>query len=114
MHGVNRRDDITVVDPLGEASVATMTALLRIRDVSKVYPDGSGELVVLDKASMEMTAGTHVGLYGKRRSGKSTFLRIAAGIERPDAGSVLFDGEDLTCISGSERARLLRSRGSRG
>jgi ABC-type lipoprotein export system ATPase subunit len=87
-----------------------MTALLRIRDVSKAYPDGTGEIAVFDRASLEMTAGTHVGVYGRRRSGKSTLLRIAAGIDRPDAGSVVFDGRDLTHISGSEHARLLRSR----
>jgi ABC-type lipoprotein export system ATPase subunit len=87
-----------------------MTALLRIREVSKAYPDGGGKIAVFDKASLEMTAGAHVGLYGRRRSGKSTLLRIAAGIERPDAGSVVFDGEGLNRISGSEHARLLRSR----
>jgi ABC-type lipoprotein export system ATPase subunit len=87
-----------------------MMALLRIRDVSKAYPDGSGEIAVFDKASLEMTAGVHVGVYGRRRSGKSTLLRIAAGIDRPDAGSVVFEGQDLTRISGGEHARLLRSR----
>ena len=87
-----------------------MTALLRIRDVSKAYPDGDGEIAVFDKATLEMTAGAQVGLYGRRRAGKSTLLRIAAGIERPDSGSVIFDGEDLTRISGGELARLLRSR----
>ncbi len=93
-----------------EAPVAAMTSLLRIREVSKAYPDGVGELAVLDKASLELADGAHVGLYGKRRSGKSTLLRIAAGIERPDAGSVVFDDTDLTRLSGSERALLLRSR----
>jgi ABC-type lipoprotein export system ATPase subunit len=86
-----------------------MTALLRIHDVSKAYPDGSGEIVVFDKASLGVTAGTHVGVYGRRRSGKSTLMRIAAGIDRPDAGSVIFDGHDLTRISGGTHARLLRS-----
>ncbi len=86
-----------------------MTALLRIRDVNKAYPDGNGEIAVFEGASLEMTAGAQVGVYGKRRSGKSTLLRIAAGIERPDAGSVLFDGTELTLLSGTERARLLRS-----
>jgi ABC-type lipoprotein export system ATPase subunit len=87
-----------------------MTSLLRIRDVSKTYPDGSGAMAVFDNASLEMTAGAHVGVYGRRRSGKSTLMRIAAGIDRPDAGSVVFDGHDLTRISGGEHARLLRSR----
>jgi ABC-type lipoprotein export system ATPase subunit len=86
-----------------------MTALLSLRDVRKAYPDGSGEIAVFDNASLEITSGAHVGVYGRRRSGKSTLLRIAAGIERPDAGSVRFDGIDLTSISGAERARLLRS-----
>ncbi len=87
-----------------------MTSLLRIRDVSKAYPDGSGEIAVFDNASLELTAGAHIGVYGRRRSGKSTLLRIASGIDRPDTGSVLFDGHDLTRISSGEHARLLRSR----
>jgi putative ABC transport system ATP-binding protein len=87
-----------------------MTSLLRIRDVSKTYPDGSGDVAVFENASLEVTAGAHVGVYGRRRSGKSTLMRIAAGIDRPDAGSVLFDGHDLTRISGRAHAHLLRSR----
>jgi ABC-type lipoprotein export system ATPase subunit len=87
-----------------------MTALLQLRGIGKTYPDGSREITVFDKASLEMTRGVHVGVYGRRRSGKSTLLRIAAGLEQPDGGSVFFDGEDLTNISGSAHARLLRSR----
>jgi ABC-type lipoprotein export system ATPase subunit len=87
-----------------------MTSLLRIRDVSKAYPDGGGKIVVLDSATLEMIAGTHVGVYGRRGAGKSTLMRIAAGIDRPDEGSVMFDGHDLTRISGGAHARLLRSR----
>jgi ABC-type lipoprotein export system ATPase subunit len=87
-----------------------MTSLLCIRDVSKAYPDGSGKIAVFDSATLELAAGAHVGVYGRRRSGKSTLLRIAAGIDRPDTGRVVFDGHDLTHISGGEHARLLRSR----
>jgi ABC-type lipoprotein export system ATPase subunit len=87
-----------------------MTPLLRIHDVSKAYPDGSSQIAVFDRASLEMTAGAQVGVYGRRRSGKSTLMRIAAGIDRPDSGSVVFDGQDLTRISPSRHARLLRSR----
>jgi ABC-type lipoprotein export system ATPase subunit len=110
MRDVNRRDDLAVIAPAREASATTMTVLLRMRDVSKAYPDGIGEIAVFEGASLEMTAGAQVGVYGKRRSGKSTLLRIAAGIERPDGGSVLFDGTELTRLSGTEHARLLRSR----
>lgn len=87
-----------------------MTPLLSISNVSKAYPDGSSQVAVFDRATLDVSAGAHVGVYGRRRTGKSTLMRIAAGIDRPDSGSVIFDGQDLTCISGMEHARLLRSR----
>jgi ABC-type lipoprotein export system ATPase subunit len=87
-----------------------MSALLRIREVSKAYPDGGGYLSVFERASLELCETAHVGVYGKRRSGKSTLLRIATGIERPDSGSVVFDGVELTSASARDLARLLRSR----
>ena len=87
-----------------------MSHLLRIRNMTKAFPDGAGSVTVFEGATLEMRAASQVGVYGKRRSGKSTLLRIAAGIEPPDEGTVLFLGEDLTCLTGAERARLLRSR----
>ena len=87
-----------------------MSALLRIGEVSKAYPDGGGWVSVFERASMEVSDAGQVGVYGKRRSGKSTLMRIAAGLERPDSGSVVFDGVDLTRVSPREFALLLRSR----
>ena len=49
-----------------------------------------------------------VGVYGGRRSGKSTLLRLAAGIALPDSGSVSFDGSDMAQMSPGARSRLLR------
>jgi ABC-type glutathione transport system ATPase component len=82
--------------------------LLSFANVSRRLCDGCGEVVVLDGVSFEIQAGVAVGLYGARRSGKSTLLRLAAAIESPDAGTVRFDGRDVTRISAGERARLLR------
>lgn len=87
-----------------------MSALLRIGEVSKAYPDGDGCVSVFERATLEVREAAHVGVYGKRRSGKSTLLRIAAGVERPDSGSVVFDGIDLTAASLREQARVLRTR----
>jgi ABC-type lipoprotein export system ATPase subunit len=87
-----------------------MSRLLGIHEVSKAYPDGGGHIDVFERASMEVAVGAHVGVYGKRRAGKSTLLRIAAGIERPNSGSVRFEGLELTTATPSELARLLRSR----
>jgi ABC-type lipoprotein export system ATPase subunit len=85
-----------------------MTPLLSFANVSKSYPDGGREIRVLDGVSFELQAGASWGVYGKRRSGKSTLLRLAAGIELPDAGSVRFDGADLSALRASARGRLLR------
>ncbi len=87
-----------------------MTPLLSFLNVSKRYPDGDRETVVLDRVSLEIDAGVSVGVRGARRSGKSTLLRLAAGITLPDSGTVRFEGRDIAQMTGSERGRLLRSK----
>jgi ABC-type lipoprotein export system ATPase subunit len=86
-----------------------MTPLLSFLNVSKRFPDGDREIVVLDRVSLEIEAGTSVGVRGSRRSGKSTLLRLAAGIALPDSGTIRFEGRDVAQMAGSERGRLLRS-----
>jgi ABC-type lipoprotein export system ATPase subunit len=90
--------------------VLATTPLLAFEDVSKLYPDGVREIVVMDHASFEIYAGMFVGIIGARRSGKSTLLRLAAGIEAPTAGTVRLEGHDLAAMSAVERERLLRHR----
>jgi ABC-type lipoprotein export system ATPase subunit len=87
-----------------------MTPLLSFLNVSKRYPDGDREIVVLDRVSLEIDAGISVGVRGSRRSGKSTLLRLAAGIALPDSGMIRFEGRDIAQMAGSERGRLLRSK----
>jgi lipoprotein-releasing system ATP-binding protein len=86
-----------------------MTPLLSFVNVSKRYPDGDSEIIVLDRVSLEIDAGVSVGVYGARRSGKSTLLRLAAGIALPDSGSIRFADRDIAGMVSSERGRLLRS-----
>jgi predicted ABC-type transport system involved in lysophospholipase L1 biosynthesis ATPase subunit len=62
--------------------------LLSLKNVGKRFLDGAREILVLDDVSMEVDAGELVGIYGKRRSGKSTLLNVAAGLEMPDSGTV--------------------------
>lgn len=86
-----------------------MAALLSLLNVSKRFPDGARELVVLDHVSLEVEAGSSMGVYGARRSGKSTLLRLASGIAAPDTGTVRLDGRDMAAMTSAERGRLLRS-----
>ncbi len=86
-------------------------SLFAFESVTKSYLDGRRRRKVLDDVSFEVDPGDFVGVWGMRRSGKSTLLRLAAGVELPDSGRILFEGQDLTKLSGDDRAELLRSRG---
>ena len=85
-----------------------MTPLLSFANVGKRFPDGGRQIAVLDGVSFEVQPGAFVGLYGGRRTGKSTLLRLAAGIEAPDTGTVRFQGRALDEMTGAQRGRLLR------
>jgi putative ABC transport system ATP-binding protein len=82
--------------------------LLSLDRVTKRFWRGYRQIVALQDVSLEVEAGDFVALWGAGYSGKTTLLRVAAGIERPDEGAVLFDGRDLSSVSRRERARLLR------
>ena len=86
-------------------------SLFAFEHVTKRHWDGRRPFTVLDDVSFEVDAGDFVGIWGVRRSGKSTLLRLAAGMELPDEGRILFDGHDLTRLSGDARAELLRAHG---
>lgn len=60
---------------------------------------------ILNNVSLELPSGKFVVVTGPNGSGKSTLAKIIMGIEKPDTGSIIFDGEDITNLSIDERAR---------
>jgi ABC-type lipoprotein export system ATPase subunit len=74
-------------------------SLLALEGVSKSYRRGSGEQVALRDVSLSVSTGELLVIYGRRRSGRSSLLRVAAGAERPDSGVVCLDGRDLAARS---------------
>jgi ABC-type multidrug transport system ATPase subunit len=70
-------------------------SMLELAHVSKRYGRGSSERMALLDVSLQIAAGEVVAVWGRRRSGRSTLLRIAAGLEAPDNGAVSFEGRDL-------------------
>jgi lipoprotein-releasing system ATP-binding protein len=82
--------------------------LLTFANASLRRREGERESVVLDGVCFELQSGSALGIYGQRRSGKSTLLRLAVGLELAEEGSVRFEGRELGTMSGGERARLLR------
>jgi ABC-type multidrug transport system ATPase subunit len=79
-------------------------SLLALERVSKGYGRGLNRRTVLAEASLELEAGELVAVWGMRRSGRSTLLRIAAGLEPPDAGTVRLRGRRL-CGREGDRLR---------
>jgi predicted ABC-type transport system involved in lysophospholipase L1 biosynthesis ATPase subunit len=66
---------------------------------------------VLDRLSLVVAAGEFVAISGARRSGKTSLLRVAAGLELPQGGVVRVGGRRLTGVSGGARARHARAVG---
>jgi ABC-type sugar transport system ATPase subunit len=71
-------------------------SLLELRGIGKSHARRSRRIQVLRDVSLEVDAGELVAVWGLRRSGRSTLLAVAAGIDPPDSGVVLFEGRDLT------------------
>ena len=77
---------------------ACTTPLLALDGVSKRFRRGGRggvEQAALLDVQLEVAAGQLVTVWGRRRSGRTTLLQVAAGIERPSAGVVQFAGVDL-------------------
>jgi len=70
-------------------------SLLTLERISKRYRRGRREVTALDDVSLTVAPGELVAIWGVPRSGRTTLLRIAAGLEAPDAGAVRFGGEEL-------------------
>lgn len=73
-------------------------SLLSIERVSRRYRHGRGERVVLNEVSLAFDPGELIGVWGRRRSGRTTLLRLAAGLDLPDGGLVRFNGSDLAAV----------------
>lgn len=70
-------------------------SLLVLQSVTKRYPAGRRERTALKNVSLDLEAGEFVVVWGLRRSGRTTLLRVASGMEPPDSGTVVFNGEDV-------------------
>ncbi|HEV2924428.1 MAG TPA: ATP-binding cassette domain-containing protein [Solirubrobacteraceae bacterium] len=71
-------------------------SLLTLEAVEKRYSGPSRQRIVLRDVTLEIETGELVVVWGLKGSGRSTLLRVAAGIEAPDSGSVRFEGRDVT------------------
>ncbi len=79
-------------------------SLVRIKGISQRY----GRTVVLNDLDLQIDKGEFIALIGRSGSGKSTLLRILGGLEPPAAGSVNFDGQEITTMNEQALAEFRR------
>jgi ABC-type lipoprotein export system ATPase subunit/predicted RNase H-like HicB family nuclease len=95
------------LDPAEQAAVApTPAPVIEFWHVSQRF---NRRLAVLEDVSLQIDAGEFVGVWGPRRSGKSTLLRLMTGVELPSEGTVRFEGRDIAEMSATNRSQILRS-----
>ena len=85
----------------------TRSTLLQIRNLKKSFiaPDGARQSIV-DVPEFSLGADEQLALAGESGSGKTTFLHLIAGILKPDAGTIQFDGRMISELSEPQRDRF--------
>lgn len=80
--------------------------VLEARGIRKSFRQGDREVQVLREIDLVLPAGRSLAVVGASGAGKSTLLHILGGLDKPDAGDVLIDGENLWSMSASRRGEL--------
>ncbi len=82
--------------------------MIELRDITKSFATPAGSVHALSGVSLTIPTGEIFGIIGESGAGKSTLVRCINLLERPTSGRVIFDGRDITLLTGSE-LRELRS-----
>jgi putative ABC transport system ATP-binding protein len=83
--------------------------MLRIENISKAFA-GAPPRQVFNSVSLELAAGDYVAVMGESGSGKSTLLNLIAGLDTPDSGRIVLDGQEIAALDDAARTRLRRAR----
>ena len=97
------------------AATGTRQPVLELVELSEQFPVRTGVLRrvtgrvnAVDGVDLRLPAGTTLGLVGESGSGKSTLARLTLRLIDPTAGSIVFDGQDITTLSGPRLRRTAR------
>jgi putative ABC transport system ATP-binding protein len=79
-------------------------AIVELRNVSKRFRKGDETITPLDEISLEIQEGDFLSLMGPSGTGKSTLLNLVSGIDRPDSGTIVVNGTEITSLSRGQLA----------
>ena len=69
--------------------------MIELKNVTKIYGKKKNQFVALDDVSLRIPTGVSVAILGKSGSGKSTLMHAISGLDRPQQGEVIIDGQDI-------------------
>lgn len=69
--------------------------MIEVKNITKTYGKKKNAFKALDNVSFKIPKGASIAIIGKSGSGKSTLMHAMSGLDRPEAGEVIIDGEDI-------------------
>ena len=87
-----------------------MSALIEVRDLSKVYTRGKQKVEVLHHIDLDVQQGDFLALMGPSGSGKTTLLNLMGGLDAPTGGSISVGGERIDQLGGAALAKWRASK----
>lgn len=87
-----------------------MSEIVKITDLVKYYYVGENVVKAVDHTNLKIERGKFTAIVGRSGSGKSTLLQIMGGLDRPDSGEVIIDGENLFQLKGNQLAVFRRKK----
>ena len=76
--------------------------MIAVRRLSKSFPTGRGVVDVLRDVSLDIAASERLAVVGSSGAGKTTFMHLLGGLDRPSAGSITYEGKDIFHFGGRE------------
>ncbi len=85
-------------------------SIITTKQLTKIYGSGETAVTAIKGVSLEVKSGEFVAIMGPSGCGKSTLLHLLGGLDRPSAGSIMIDGQDLASLSDVALTELRRRR----
>ena len=82
--------------------------MIRLEKVTKIYGAGDNKVGALDGVNLSVKRGEAVAVVGASGSGKSTLLHVIGGVDSPDSGKVIVEGNDITGLKDEEMSVFRR------